>query len=262
MEGSVLFNRNSAAGNGVVARSTQASSVFDQMREDIVACRIMPGEKMQMEALRTSYGVGLSPIREALNRLITEGLVTQEDQKGFRAAPVSLAELEDVTLARRWIGASALKASIENGDAAWEESVLLALHRWERGIRSSSPDDPRAISLHHRLHSDFHRALLGACGSEWMLGVWDTAFDFVQRYQVMSLRSGAPRGRDPIKEHRALMEATLERDLERALALHDNHLELTLILVREIAASGDAPWSNPAATDKPFAPKKKALTGE
>lgn len=231
-------SRISTAEDGHAARSTHASSVYDQMREDIVACRILPGEKMQMERLRTTYGVGISPIREALNRLCSEGLVTQVDQKGFRAAQVSLPELEDVTKARRWIGAAALKASMENGDAEWEERVLLALHRWERGLKTGGVDFPHLIQM-HRQHSAFHRALLSACGSEWMLGFWDTAFDFAQRYQVMSLRAGGCSTRDPVTEHRALMEATLERDFERALSLHDSHLELTLDLVREVTAQGN-----------------------
>jgi GntR family transcriptional regulator, carbon starvation induced regulator len=260
-ESSVQIYRSAANAPEGAGRSTQASSVYEQMREDIVACRILPDEKMQMEALRAKYGVGLSPIREALNRLFTEGLVTQVDQKGFRAAPMSLAELEDVTLARRWIGMSALKASMEHGGADWEERILLAHHRWERGLKESSAEGHHSNKI-HRLHSDFHLALLSACGSDWMLGFWVKAFDFAQRYQVMSIRSGFPSRRDPVKEHRDLMEAVLAHDLERSLALHDRHLEITASLVREIAASGSGLWTAMEGTDTRSSTAMNKISGE
>jgi len=76
---------------------TLASTVFEQLRRDIVSVQLAPGEKLRIEALRERYGVGGSPVREALNRLSAEGLVWQQDQKGFRVAPVSERELEELT---------------------------------------------------------------------------------------------------------------------------------------------------------------------
>jgi len=65
---------------------TLASSVYDRLRGDILSGSLPPGEKLRTEALRSRYEVGNSPIREALNRLSADGLVTREDQKGFRVA--------------------------------------------------------------------------------------------------------------------------------------------------------------------------------
>ncbi|MCD6074021.1 MAG: hypothetical protein K0Q70_904, partial [Rhodospirillales bacterium] len=77
-------------------RGTLASTVFDRLRQDVLNGVLRPNEKLRIESLRQRYDVGASPVREALNRLVSEGLVLLEDQKGFRVAPVSREELHEI----------------------------------------------------------------------------------------------------------------------------------------------------------------------
>ena len=116
---------------------TLASTVYEKLREDIASASILPGERLGMDTLRARYDVGGSPLREALNRLVSEGLVTQEDRKGFRVAPVSQEELRELTRARQLIHEVALREAIRNGDVAWEEGIIIAYHRMNsrRGSR-------------------------------------------------------------------------------------------------------------------------------
>jgi len=74
---------------------TLASSVYERIREDILIGRLQPGEKLRIDTLRQRYTVGGSPIREALNRLSSEGLVLQHDQRGFGVLPASIEDLVD-----------------------------------------------------------------------------------------------------------------------------------------------------------------------
>jgi len=108
------------------------TQAYQQLRREIVHGRLAPGVKLRVEALGERYGIGASPIREALNRLTSEGLVQQQDQRGFQVSPVSMDELIELTRARRWINEIALRESIRSGDEVWEESVLLAFHRLSR----------------------------------------------------------------------------------------------------------------------------------
>src|SRR5947209_7886569 len=71
-------------------------SAYLQLRADLLSGRYRPGEKLRAEELRRRFNIGSSPIREALNRLLAEGFVTLEEQKGFRVAPVSSEELEEL----------------------------------------------------------------------------------------------------------------------------------------------------------------------
>src|SRR6188508_1422076 len=79
---------------------TLGAAVFRQIRADIISCHLKPNEKLRVEALRERYGVGGSPIREALMRLETEGLVELEQNKGFRVSSVSREQLDDLTATR------------------------------------------------------------------------------------------------------------------------------------------------------------------
>src|SRR5215470_19799354 len=116
-------------------KETLASHVYDQLRQDIISVAIARGEKLHIRSLCERFDVGLSPVREALSRLSTEGLVAQSDHRGFAVAPMSETDLVDLTRARSWLNEMAIRKSIENGDAAWEESVVLCFHRLSRTPR-------------------------------------------------------------------------------------------------------------------------------
>ena len=108
---------------------TVNAQVFRQIRTDIVTCRLMPNERLRVESLRERYGVGGSPIREALMRLEAEGLVILEQNKGFRVSPVSREHLLDLMKTRVEIEGLALRWSIEKGGVDWEANLLAAYHR-------------------------------------------------------------------------------------------------------------------------------------
>ena len=82
---------------GPSAAITRTSAVYEQLRREIIQGTLLPGEKLRIEVLRTRYKVGGTPLREALNRLSTEGLVTQFEQRGFRVTPVSADDLLELT---------------------------------------------------------------------------------------------------------------------------------------------------------------------
>src|SRR6201987_2510605 len=114
---------------GASAAVTRTRAIYERLRRDIIRGTLPPGEKLRIEVLRTRYNVGGTPLREALNRLSTEGLVTQSDQRGFRVTPVSADDLLELTRTRCLINEVALRESITRGGRDWEEGVLLALHR-------------------------------------------------------------------------------------------------------------------------------------
>ena len=113
-------------------KRTQVSQLLSRLRNDIVCGRLPPSDRLVVATLAESYDVGQTPVREALMRLVSEGFVTLEDQRGFSVAPVSREELVDLTSARADIDGLALRASIEHGDDAWEAALLGAWHRLQK----------------------------------------------------------------------------------------------------------------------------------
>ena len=120
---------------------TLHARVLTQMRADILDCRLMPNERLRLEAFRERYQVGWSPIREALMRLEAEGLVRLEQNKGFRVAGVSRESLLDLMQSRIELESIVLRWSIANGGVEWEADLVAAFHRLSRHskLRRSQP---------------------------------------------------------------------------------------------------------------------------
>ena len=209
----------------VKASATIAGTLYEDLRNDILYARLRPGERLRSDVLKERYGGGVGTAREALNRLRAEGLVVQEDQRGFRVAPVSLDDLAELTKTRCWVNAVAVTESIANGDQAWEEAVLLAFHRMSR-FAPAAADDTASFMTLHQLHRTFHSSLYAACGSRWLIAFAETLFDGAVRYQ--NLARAAYRGeRDYHAEHRAIMEAAIARNAPLAIATLDRHIQDT-----------------------------------
>jgi DNA-binding GntR family transcriptional regulator len=209
---------------------TLASSAYGQLRQEIITGDQEPGSRLHIRQLCERLGIGLSPMREALNRLSAEGLVRQFDQRGFRVAPLEAADLRDLTRMRCWLNEAALRAAIAAGDGAWEEALVVAHHRLMRAPRASASVDGRRSPAWEGAHRDFHTALIAGCGSRRMLEQCEALFDAADRYRHVSRIASADR-RDDADEHTQIMTATLRRDAETAVALLTRHMQLTEMLV-------------------------------
>jgi len=215
---------------------TIATSVYDQIRRDIITGVLAPGYKLGSTGLRERYKVGISPVREALNRLVAEKLVCFEDQKGFHVAGVGSDDLADLIRTRCWIEEIALRESIANGDDAWEDSIVVAYHRLSKVPRSSSVDGFEFNPEWEELHHAFHGAILGNCGSPRLLGYCDLLADQANRYRQLAASISYPH-RSERDEHRELMDASIARDVEKAVALHHAHLSKTNAIIMESGLS-------------------------
>lgn len=217
--------------------NTAATPLIDvalkRMKNAIVACELAPGAKLKVDSLSKAYGLSSSPIREALNRLTQEGIVTAVENKGFRVAPVSMQDFEEICRLRVLLESEALKDSIELGDDAWEGNVLAAFHRLS-SLEKKLGSDPVALNNEWtERHKAFHFALFSACRSPLLLSLIDSLFDRAERYRRYSaLHRLTPRRKS--SEHQSLMNAVLARDTKKALELHRKHIEGTRSRLAEV----------------------------
>ena len=209
------------------AAQTLNASAFTQLRSDIIACRLMPNERLRVEALRERYGMGNSPIREALMRLEAEGLVELEQNKGFKVSEVSQENLLDLMRSRIEIETIALQWSLEKGGVEWEANLLGEFHRLSRQTKVD-PCNPKAINAAwSKEHADFHAALVSACDSPTMLSIRSRLFEQAERYVALSIMSTGPL-RDDVTEHKQLMRAALNREIDKTIELNRVHITRTL----------------------------------
>ena len=99
---------------------------YEALRADILSCRLRPGLRLKIAELCERLGVSLGAVREALAKLTAEGLVIAEAQRGFRVAPVSSADLTDITRTRIDIESMCLARAIAVGGIEWEAGIVAA----------------------------------------------------------------------------------------------------------------------------------------
>lgn len=215
-----------ATGVESVSHATLATAIHARLRGDILRGMFRPGEKLPIDALCARYGIGATPLREALNRLSAEELVIRTDQRGFRVAPVSLSDLEELTKTLCWISGLALREAIRNGDAAWEEQVVLASHRLSRVGREGAEGYSSFNPEWEARHRAYHLTLIAACGSRWLVDFYAMLLDRNTRYRYLAF-ADASVPRDAAAEHRAITEAVLARDADRAVAAAEEHTRIT-----------------------------------
>jgi DNA-binding GntR family transcriptional regulator len=212
------------------APSTQASTVYDRLRDDLLSGRLQPGRKLQMRFLTETYQTGQTPLREALNRLTADGLVEGREQRGFYVAAISRAELAELTKTRCWVESLALRESMAAATPKWEEQLLLAQHRLSRAPRSLNADHFEDNPEWERLHRAYHRSLIGNCGSQSLLGFCGHLADQLYRYRRLSIRKAFP-SRHVADEHAAIMDAVLNHDADQAVALLTAHYRQTADII-------------------------------
>jgi len=219
---------------------SQTEDAYLRLRDDIIAAVLAPSSKLRIDFLRQSYGFGASALREALSRLVSDGLVEAEAQRGFWVAAISREELNDITAARQVIEVEALRQSIQFGTLEWKGRVVAARHSLER-VESSMKESTREVIMEwERSNRAFHMALISGCPSQWLLRFTELLYDQSQRYRHRTvLRRPIPRpGLSP--EHTEIVVATLNRDLERACMALSKHIENTARAVAKSIFDTDA----------------------
>lgn len=195
-----------------------ATSIYSQLRADVLTGRLQPEAKLRAETLRKRFNTGSTPIREALNRLFAEGFVSLEEQRGFRVAPISREELAELLNARILIDGTAVTDSIRRFDPSWEDGLVLALHHLSRTPRVVEATNGASWEARHKV---FHMALVAGCGSRWMQRISEQLFDSAERYRLIAL-PWIPE-RNELDEHRTLVEACMRKDAAMAVELLKSH---------------------------------------
>lgn len=196
---------------------------------DILAGRLAPGRRLGIAETAARYGVGATPLREALSRLVARGLVLAEGRRGFRVTAISRADLADIVLIRQTIEREALSLAMANGGADWEADILASLHRLKRRVQQ----DPRGFregdADFDALHKHFHAALIAACGSPRLMAAQAQLYDEAYRYRRLMLQS-FPSAKAFLANHAQLAELVVARSGAAAAALAA-HIASTLALV-------------------------------
>ncbi len=217
-----------------VSEASATHKTYLAIQHLIVTGALKPGEKLKIEGLRTRLDTGASPIREALSLLTSDNLVERIDQRGFRVAPTSLSNFEEILELRCDLEDRALRKSIANRTEQWEEHVVLCQHRMTRAKQSADPD-------FEALHKAFHMALLSRCDAPILLKFCSQLYDLNIRYRYLAGNALDYTLRDVASEHEAIMQSSIFGDADKASELLLAHYRQTgAFLVDALSAAENA----------------------
>ncbi|WP_372662896.1 GntR family transcriptional regulator [Amycolatopsis kentuckyensis] len=199
--------------------------VYAHVRGAIMRGDYAPGDALKPQDLAQEQGVSLAVVREALVRVVGDGLADRLPNRGFAVPAFSDRRWQELAEARRTVEPVVLRMSVERGDVGWEAAVRAAHHRLARTPAFVPEDGEYYSEAWSEAHRVFHRTLLEGCGNPVLL----ETFDRLWAASELARRWSAHRGprRDHAAEHRGLEEAALTRDADAAAERLVRHLTLT-----------------------------------
>jgi DNA-binding GntR family transcriptional regulator len=199
-------------------------TIYEHVSQRLASGDFAAGARLKADQLRKDYGVSASTMREILFRLSCAGFVTFEEQRGFRVPPASLERLLEVRHLRVLVETEGARLAIANGDMEWEARLAAAHHKLahiETKMRKTAHSRDN-IAIWTRCDWEFHDTLLSACGSRLLQ---ETLRGLFHRYRLLLVGLVTDYGfrRSTVDEHRAILEAALDRDSGRCAEAIRNH---------------------------------------
>lgn len=214
--------------------ATLVQHCFDQLEKDIIDTALKPGQKLRVEELKQRFGIGGSPIREALSRLVGTGLVEMRHNKGFYVADISEENIRDIYQTFNDIETLALKKSIEHGDDKWAAAIVGTLY--ELSLIENRETDSDCAEWIKRNYA-FHYALIAGCNSPTLLQMRQEIYKRFDRYCRMGFALIKNNLEHNQHEHKKLADAVLKRNYDQAASLMTMHimgsLEEIIILLKK-----------------------------
>ncbi len=211
-------------------RSALADRVFARLRSDILHARLRPGEALSENGLAARLDVSRTPVREAVQRLVREGLVQVLPQRGSYVALLSIRRIRDALFVREAVETEIVRRILAappnpDGIAALEASM-------ERQSRALDAGDLEATM---RADEDFHRSLMHSCGLDGVWSIVAQVRDMHQRTRAIAVPE-LQSGRQAVADHEAIVAGLRERDAQAALQAMSRHLERNHTLTLRVAA--------------------------
>ncbi|MEX0158661.1 MULTISPECIES: GntR family transcriptional regulator [unclassified Microbacterium] len=204
--------------------ASKSDFAYEEVRSRILSGAISPGAIIGQAKLATEIGLSTTPLREALKRLATEGLVTLDNHRDARVVELSSDEAQHLFEVRATVDplACALAA---------ERRTVHDLTRIDAALRDLEPLTGAPTTQALIAHRAFHRAIYLSAGNPLLVNILDSIWDKGDLYRLRALRSRTPSAEDRVRvheQHQALREAISEGNVKAAESLSRAHVTHSL----------------------------------
>ncbi|WP_445504567.1 GntR family transcriptional regulator [Microvirga sp. G4-2] len=208
--------------------SMTVRAIHAQIRDDIVTLRLKPGVRLSENELSLRFGTSRAPVREALIRLVEEGLIEVLPQRGSFVSRISLASMQRARFVREALEIAIVRRAAERGLSTQAREHALA----SLGEQEEAQGDPERFTL---ADDAFHRALADDIGIAQIWSVLEREKSQFDRIRFLSLPARTP-VTTLIAQHKDILNAITQRDPEAAEAAMRIHLSEVLKITEKLAA--------------------------
>jgi DNA-binding GntR family transcriptional regulator len=196
-------------------------SIYDDIREQIISEKLQPGQWLIERELCSTYGLSRTPVREVLWKLLADGFLEQEPNKGFAVRKLSLEQIFEIFQAREAIEGMAARLAAARGDEPSFASRLTKI-REDLARVNVEAEIARSVVLGRKLH----RAIMEAAHNDLMAEI------SVRLSNLTALTSNITKKSTAIEKqsrdaHCRIIDALLERDEEKSERVMRDHLRDT-----------------------------------
>jgi len=192
---------------------SQMQQVEEQLREMILSLEIGPGERLSERWMESRFSASRTPIRAALMRLETEGLICR-DGRNWTVSPINLAEIGQITVYREALEVAAIRATCTLEDKSGIDAVQAML---------ASCDAATTREEWHRVGMDFHIELARLSGNDFLFRGVREAMQRLSRARWLEIRDEQARDR-AWAEHYAILAHARAGDADAAAANLSEHI--------------------------------------
>lgn len=201
-------------------RRQRSNTVYSELRRSLMLGEYPLIERLGEVKLAEQFGASRTPVREALMRLESEGLVHRRPEGGFYPSSPNLADIRDLYELRRIIELGALRRSVELGGTL-DEEIVAALHDEWQAMGSAPPEPEPDFVL---LDEDFHVGIATASHND---AVGRHLQLVNERIRVVRMQDflDSERIESTIAQHLEILDAALGGDVARTAELLGAHLD-------------------------------------
>jgi DNA-binding GntR family transcriptional regulator len=200
-----------------VARQSTAELIADQLRSAIMYGTFVPGTQLGEADLAARFAVSRGPLREAMQRLVQEGLLRSERHRGLFVIDLSASDVRDVYVARLAIERAACELIMAGNRG---EAVVRLSEALSTLVTAASGGDRNAMS---DADQAFHQTLVSCAGNTRLERMAQTLL-VETRMCLAALQEHYPESEELVAEHRALVNAISDGDEHLLLTLIESHM--------------------------------------
>lgn len=230
--------------------ATKSEYAYTVIRRAIFSGEYAPGSTLNQALLAQTIGISTTPLREALRRLSSEGLVQLDSHRDARVSELTAEESRDLLEMRRSLDPLAISLAAERRSREDIVRMRAAQHEMDSYRSSASVVDPQA-------HREFHATLYRASHNELLITTLDSLWDKAERYRLLGLRTVRNEDEDiagkrkrKSAEHAAILDCVIQGDGQRGAELMRLHIDKSLEARAVTSLSAHSDHGEAASTER------------